>query len=84
MKCETKENAFSVELNSKDSVKLIKIADSQKDSVLIEGFLGMILDLTFVENSLLEIRGFNGILRIDLNVEDLKKISQHRKKEVKK
>lgn len=79
---ETTKSAFSVELNSKENVKLVTIADNKRDRVLIEGFLGEILELNFLENSLLEIRGFNGILRIDLHIDDLKKIRQHMKKEV--
>lgn len=79
---ETTKSAFSVELNSKENVKLVTIANNKRDRVLIEGFLGKILELNFLENSLLEIRGFNGILRIDLHIDDLKKIRQHMKKEV--
>lgn len=79
---ETTKSAFSVELNSKENVKLVTIANNKRDRVLIEGFLGKILELSFLENSLLEIRGFNGILRIDLHIDDLKKIRQHMKKEV--
>ena len=72
-----KKHAFSVELESKEYVKLITIANDSRNRVLIEGFLGKILDLNFVENSLLEIKGYNGILRIDLQIEDL---TQLRKK----
>lgn len=78
------ENAFSVELNSKNNVKLVTITDNNRDRVLIEGFLGKIKELDFVENALLEIKGSNGILRIDLHADDLKKIQQHKMKEVKK
>lgn len=78
----TTKGAFSVELNSKNNVKLVTIADNKRDRVLIEGFLGTILELNFLEDSLLEIRGFNGTLRLDLHLDDLKKIHQHKKKEV--
>ncbi len=77
-------SAFSVELDSKENVKLVTITDNKRDRVLIEGFLGKILELNFLEDSLLEIRGFNGTLRLDLHVDDLKKIHQHKKKEVKR
>jgi len=69
-----------VELNSKDHVKLVALDDDQ-NKTLIEGFLGELIELNFVEGALLEIKGSNGIFRIDLNNEDLKKLSQHKKKE---
>jgi len=74
------EHSFSVELNSKDHVKLVALDDDQ-NKTLIEGFLGELIELNFVEGALLEIKGSNGIFRIDLNNEDLKKLSQHKKKE---
>ena len=76
--------AFSVELNSKNNVKLVTIADNKRDRVQIEGYLGKILELNFLEDSLLEIRGFNGTLRLDLHIDDLNKIHQHEQKEVKR
>lgn len=69
-----------MELNSKDHVKLVALDDDQ-NKTLIEGFLGELIELNFVEGALLEIKGSNGIFRIDLNNEDLKKLSQHKKKE---
>lgn len=78
----TSNGAFSVELYSKESVKLVTISNNKRDRVLIEGFLGEILKLNFLEDSLLEIRGFNGILRLDLHADDFKKIQQLKKKEV--
>ena len=79
MSDKTTKGAFSVELDSKNNVKLVSIADNKRDRVLIEGFLGKILELNFLEDSLLEIRGFNGTLRLDFHVDDLKKIHQHKK-----
>lgn len=75
------EHSFSVELNSKDHVRLVSL-DNDRNKTLIEGFLGELLELNFVESALLEIKGSNGTLRIDLNEEDLKKLFQHKQKEV--
>lgn len=75
------DHSFSVELNSKDHVSLVAL-DTDRNKTLIEGFLGELIELNFVENALLEIKGKNGTLRIDLDSEDLKKISHQRKKEV--
>lgn len=73
-------HSFSIELNSKDHVKLVNL-DNDKNKTLIEGFLGKLVELNFVEGALLEIKGINGIFRIDLNAEDLEKLSQHKNKE---
>lgn len=75
------EHSFSVELNSKDHVRLVSL-DNDRNETLIEGFLGELLELNFVEGALLEIKGSNGTLRIDLNDSDLKKLFQHKQKEV--
>ncbi len=74
------EHSFSVELNSKDHVKLIAL-DNDQNKTLIEGFLGELIELNFVEGVLLEVKGINGIFRIDLNDEDLKKLQEHKEKE---
>jgi len=73
------EHSFSVELNSKDHVRLVAL-DSDRNKTLIEGFLGELIELNFVEGALLEIRGSNGTFRIDLNEEDLTKLLQHKNK----
>ncbi|TRO47703.1 hypothetical protein E2P60_02580 [Candidatus Bathyarchaeota archaeon] len=75
------EHSFSVELNSKDHVRLVAL-DTDRNKTLIEGFLGELIALDFVEDILLEIKGKNGTLRIDLDSEDLKKLSHHKNKEV--
>jgi hypothetical protein len=74
------EHSFSVELNFKDHVKLVAL-DNDKNKTLIEGFLGELVELNFVEGALLEIKGINGIFRIDLNADDLNKLPQHQNKE---
>jgi hypothetical protein len=75
------DHSFSVELNSKNNVKLVAL-DNDKNNTIIEGFLGELLSLNFEENVLLEIKGSNGTLRIDLSLEDLKKLPQHKNMEV--
>lgn len=84
MGTKAKEHAFSIELKSKDSVKLATLAKDPKSEFLVEGFLGELLVLNFLENALLEIEGANGTLRIDLSEEDLKKLLQHKNTEVKR
>lgn len=75
------EHSFSVELNSKNNVKLITLGND-KNKTIIEGFLGELLSLNFVENVLFEIKGSNGTMRIDLSSEDLKKLPHHKNMKV--
>jgi len=59
------EHAFSIELRSKNYLSL----DQPKEvdgSVLIEGTLGELLDLKFVESVMIELTGTRGVLRLDI------------------
>lgn len=61
-----REHAFSIELNSRRHLKTMKLGDDIREEVLIEGFLGGILELRIIEDSLLEVKGEYGVLRIDI------------------
>jgi len=50
------------------------VSNKSHDRVLFEGFLGDLLELSMVEGKVLEIKGTNGILRVDLAEEDLRKM----------
>ena len=65
---------FSVELASKNFVKRLAIPSDSDDKVLIEGFLGELKEIGITEGIILEIQGTNGILRIDLTEEELRKL----------
>jgi|WetSurMetagenome_2_1015567.scaffolds.fasta_scaffold26741_5 hypothetical protein len=69
-------HTFSIELNSKYCVKRFAMPNECEDKVLIEGFLGEIKELTVVEGVMLKITGVNGILRLDLKEEELRKLLQ--------
>ena len=60
------EHAFSIEL---DVVKL----DDVEGRVLIEGYLGELIEVNFGE-VLLEIRGIEGNLKINLNEKEVQKL----------
>ncbi len=64
-------HAFSIELKSKEYLKLVAMPNGAKDSVLIEGFLGDVEVLDLVEGAMLEIQGTNGTLNMDLKEEEL-------------
>jgi len=71
MKNQTTEHAFSAEIKSKDYIKHMSFNSKGQYPVLFECFLGDLESLSLVEDLVLEIKGKNGILRIDLTKEDI-------------
>ncbi len=67
-------HAFSIELKSKEYLKLVAMPNGAKDSILIEGFLGDLEVVDLVEGAMLEIQGTNGTFKIDLKEEELNKL----------
>lgn len=65
-------HAFSVELKSKEFLKNVMISNRTGETVLVEGFLGELKEMSLIEGALLELRGSNGVLRIDLKEEEFK------------
>ena len=76
-----KKHAFSVEMKSKEYIKTISVSDDSQEGVLIEGFLGKLEELGMVEEVILEVKGLNGTLRIDLDEEELRKMLDKKKGE---
>ena len=60
-------------MKSKDNLEKISIIDGI-DGVLLEGNLGELVSLVLLENSLLEFRGTNGVIRLDVLKSELLKI----------
>jgi hypothetical protein len=73
---EDKERFFSVELKSKADLKNVTLASGSRDSVLIEGTIGELVQAAFVEGVILEVVGKNGTLRINLKAEELTRSTQ--------
>ena len=69
-------HSFSIEINSKKSVKNLSISDEDHNKVFFEGFLGELKSLVLLEGRLLEIKGSNGILRLDISEEELKSMKK--------
>ena len=67
------ERGVSVEMKRREHVKSMMFSDSGY-SVLFEGNLGRILDLSMADHSVLELRGENGILRVDLSLNELEEL----------
>ena len=80
---EDNERFFSVELKSKADLKNVTLANGSRDSVLIEGTVGELVQVMFVEDVILEIVGKKGTLRINLKAKELKSPEKAESKEVK-
>jgi len=83
-KTKNKERVFSVELKSKRNLKNVTLTNGSSDSVLVEGTIGELVQATFAEGIILEVIGKNGILRIDLREDEIKKTTEQDRTEVKK
>jgi len=83
-KTKNKERVFSVELKSKRNLKNVTLTNGSSDSVLVEGTIGELVQATFAEDIILEVIGKNGILRIDLREDEIKKTTKLDRTEVKK
>ncbi len=66
-------HSFSIEMNSEHSVRRMSFFDKENGKVFFEGFLGELKNVTMVEDLMLEITGANGILRVDISQEEMKK-----------
>lgn len=65
-------------MGSKRSLKNIKLTEAAQDSVLIEGSLGELEEVKLHEDVMLEVRGANGTLRLDVNREELERCLRER------
>jgi hypothetical protein len=67
-----KERVFSIELESREDLKNITLADNRSERVTIEGSLGELTRAHFEEDVILEVTGTKGVLRVDLGVDEIK------------
>jgi hypothetical protein len=74
---------LKLDLNHKRHLKTVAIPSNGSGSVIVEGFLGELVNLGFVEDSLLEIHGVNGSYRIDLKRGEARKMCNAAVMEVK-
>ena len=82
-KTNRKERVFSVELKSKRHLKNVTLTNGSNDSVLVEGSIGELLQATFTEGIILEVVGKNGVLRVDLGEDEIKKKPKRNESEAK-
>ena len=67
------ERFFSVELKSKANLKNVTLANGSHENVLVEGSIGELLSAEFAEELILQIIGTNGVLRINLAENEIKR-----------
>ena len=60
-----------MEIESKKHLTNVSISNKSRERVLIEGFLGEFSEIEMIENTLIQFKGANGVLRIDLNKDEL-------------
>ena len=68
-----KERSFAIELKSKACLKNVTLTNGNHENVLIEGYLGDLVEATFAECVVLEVVGTKGVLRLDLKESEIKK-----------
>jgi hypothetical protein len=71
----SKERFFSLELKSKANLKNVSMTNGSEENVLIEGTIGELLQADFTEGIILEVVGAKGVLRMDLEENEIKKVS---------
>ena len=74
--------SFSIELISRDQIKRVSLPDGSGDRLMVEGYLGELIDIELVEDILLEIKGTGGIIRIELSRKELENALKGKKKDM--
>ncbi len=71
-----KERYFSLELKSKANLKNFILTNDSRENILIEGSIGQFLNAGFVETVILEVVGDKGVLRINLEKNEIKEMKK--------
>lgn len=72
---------FTIELNSSSDMEKVAVSNGSR-GVLMEGTIGTLRHAGFVEDSVLELTGSRGVIRVDLSMRDLAKPGATEEKEV--
>ncbi len=65
------ERAFSVDLKSRMAVRTVSLGNGRGNGVAIEGSLGTLEHVGFLDGTVLEVAGTDGVIRVDLSREEL-------------
>ena len=76
------EHTFSIELKSKDHVKTITLTNKTQSRILLEGSLGRLEEITIIEGRVIELKGVNGTLRLDIYEDEFMQLLKPKKKRV--
>jgi len=63
---------FSIDLVSKEYLDIVSIIDKGSKGVTIEGSLGKLQGVEFMDESVLVVICENGVLRVDLSLDDIR------------
>jgi len=63
-------HTVSIELHSRSHLNRLSFCN-EADSALVEGALGRIVSVTLRDDILLEVEGENGVLRLDIDKDEL-------------
>ena len=74
------EHSFSIELKSKEYVKTINLTNKVQNRILLEGTLGELEEITLIESRVVELKGANGTLRLDICEDELMELLSSKKK----
>jgi hypothetical protein len=67
------QHGFSLELG-REHLKRFLVLNDSGNQVLFEGLLGELKEISLIESSMLEVKGSNGILRVDLTEQELRTV----------
>ncbi len=60
-----------MEIESKKQLTNVSISNKPHEQIVIEGFLGEFSEIEMIENALIQFKGANGVMRIDISKEEL-------------
>ena len=75
---------FSIDLVSKEYLDIVSILDKGGKGVTIEGSLGRFLGVEFMDGSVLVIMCENGVLRVDLSLDDIRSFEKKSERNLQK
>jgi len=66
-------HAFSIEMTSREHVKRISVSDNSRYPTVFEDELGELEGFRLIEGLMLEVKGINGVLRIDITADEFER-----------
>jgi hypothetical protein len=70
---------ISIEMKSKKYMTQISVSNKSPHYVLFEGDLGELEELSMIEDAMLEVKCTNGVLRLDLSKNEVRKMLSPKK-----